>query len=193
MGRAAKTSTKIKRQAKTVEQRLAEAVTAKGEAIGAPSIQVARGMHAIVDVPLRDTGRVVTERTLINRGGTPIARWKAAKLLTDSQIAAIDYCETLWSRLAGKALVMDLARIPGAGQGNGWAEQEALDDLRRMKGYIPAKYWSVYENVCRFDETAGFAGSALTDCRNDQVAAARLTVQFVADIIAMKERLIGAG
>ncbi len=189
MGRAAKASTKIKRQPKTAEQRMAEAVTAKGEAIGAPAIQVARGMHAIVDVPLRDAGRVVTEHTLINRGGTPVARWRAAKLLSDSQVAAIDHCETLWARLGSKALVMDLARIPGAGQGNGWSEQEALDDLRRIKAYIPAKYWSVFENVCCFDETAGFAGSALTDCRNDQVATARVTVQFVADIIAMKERL----
>jgi hypothetical protein len=41
----------------------------------------------------------------------------------------------------------------------------------------------------RFDEPAGFAGSSLTDCKNDQVASARVVVQFVADIIAMKERL----
>jgi len=47
----------------------------------------------------------------------------------------------------------------------------------------------VFENVCRFDEAAAFAGSSLTDCRNDQVTAARTTVQFVADIIVMKERL----
>jgi hypothetical protein len=189
MTRAAKTSTKIKRQSKTPAQRMAEAATAKSEAIGAPAIQVARGFHAIVDVPLRDAGRVVTEHTLINRGGTPVARWKAAKLLPDSQVAAIDHCETLWSRLGGKALVMDLARIPGAGQGNGWAEQEALHDLKRIKGYVPPKYWNIFENVCRFDMAAGFAGSDLTTCRNDQVSAARTTVQFVADIIAMKERL----
>lgn len=189
MARGPKASTKIKRTPKSPAQRLAEAVAAKAEAIGAPAIQVAKGMHAIVDVPLRDGGRVVTTQTLINRGGTPVARWKTAKLLSDSQVAAIDHCETLWSRLGGKGLVMDLARIPGAGQGNDWAEQEALDDLKRIKGYVPAKYWSVFENVCRFDETAGFAGSALTDCRNDQVAAARVPVQFVADIIAMNERL----
>lgn len=59
-------------------------------------------------MPLRDCGRVVTEHTLINRGGTPVGRWKAAKLLSDSQVAAIDHCEMLWSRLGGKALVMDL-------------------------------------------------------------------------------------
>ena len=110
MGRAAKASTKIKRQPKTLAQRMAEAVTAKGEAIGAPAIQIARGMHAIVDVPLRDAGRVVTEHTLINRGGTPVARWKAAKLLSDSQVAAIDHCEALWARLGGKALVMHPCR-----------------------------------------------------------------------------------
>jgi hypothetical protein len=189
MGRAAKASTKIKRQSKTAEQRMADAVAAKGEAIGAPAIQVSRGMHAIVDVPLRDAGRVVTEHTLMNRGGTPVARWKAAKLLSDSQVAAIDHCETLWSRLGGKALVMDLARIPGAGQGNGWAEQEALDDLKRIKGYVPPKYWSVYENVCRFDQPAGTAGSDLANNSRSAIDAARIVVMFVADIVAMKERL----
>ncbi len=189
MARAGRTSTKIKRQSKTPAQLMADAVATKGEAIGAPAIQVARGLRAIVDVPLRDAGRVLTEHTLINRGGTPVARWKAAKLLSDSHVAAIDHCETLWSRLGGKALVMDLARIPGAGQGNGWAEQEALDDLKRIKGYVPPKYWNLFENVCRFDMAAGFAGSDLTACRIDQVSAARKTVQFGADIIAMKEQL----
>lgn len=98
MARGPKVSTKIKREPKSPAQRVAEAVAAKAEAIGAPAVQVARGMHAIVDVPLRDGGRVVTTQTLINRGGTPVARWKAAKLLSDSQVAAIDHCERLWSR-----------------------------------------------------------------------------------------------
>ncbi|WP_380787756.1 hypothetical protein [Sphingomonas sp. R86521] len=44
---------------------MAEAVTAKGEANGVPAIQVVRGMHAIVDMPLRDSGRVVTEQAPI--------------------------------------------------------------------------------------------------------------------------------
>jgi hypothetical protein len=79
-------------------------------------------------------------------------------------------------------------RIPSGGQGNGWSEQEALDDLKRIKDYLPAKYWSIFEIVVRFDEPAGYAGSSLTDCKNDQIASARVVVQFVADIIAMKER-----
>jgi hypothetical protein len=189
MGRAqkkpAKQSVKIKRLPRTAAQLVAD----KAEAIGLPATQLARGSFAIVDVKLDRGEKATTATTLVNRGGTPVARWKAAKLLSESQVAAIDHCERLWSMLGGKSLVADLSKIPGSGGGSGWAEQEALDDLRRIKGYFPAKWWSVFENVCRFDEAAGFAGSSLTDCRNDQVTAARTTVQFVADIIAMKERL----
>ena len=132
----------------------------------------------------------MTLRTLVNRGGTPVARWKAAKLLSASQIAAIDHCERLWGMLGGKSLVMNFEKIGGCGAGDGWSEQEALDDLRRIKGYVPAKYWTLFENVCRFDEAAGFAGSSMTAVRSDQVTAARLTIMFVADIIAMRERLV---
>jgi hypothetical protein len=184
-----KRSTKIKRAVKTPAQREAERVQAKGEVIGVPAIQLARGTYEVVDVPLRDGGRVVTLKTLVNRGGTPVARWKAANLLSATQVAAIDHCEALWARLGGKSLVMDFDRIPGGGQGNGWSEQEALDDLKRIKDYVPAKYWDTFENVVRFDEAAGVAGSSLTAVRSDQVTAARIVVQFVADVITMKERL----
>ena len=128
-------------------------------------------------------------KALVNRGGTPVARWREAGTISDSQFAAIQHCERLWGMLNGKALVMDLNRIQGSGQGNGWSEQEALDDLHRIKGYFPAKWWAIFESVCRFDEPAGFAGSRLTAVKNEQVSAARTTVQFVADVIAMKEAL----
>ena len=185
MAAKAKQSKKINRSVRSP----ADIVAEKGASIGVPAAQLARGEHAVVEVPLRDSGRVTTLKTLVNRGGTPVARWKAAKLLSDTQIAALDHCERLWAQLNGKSLVMDFEREPGSGTGQGWSEQEALDDLKRIKGYFPAKWWSVFENVCRFDEPAGFAGSSLTDVRNDQVAAARTTVQFVADVIAMKEPL----
>ncbi|RYE90085.1 MAG: hypothetical protein EOO78_32140, partial [Oxalobacteraceae bacterium] len=128
MARKGKQSTKIKRAAKTPEQRAAERVQTKALEIGLPAMQLERGDFTEVDVPLRDGGRVVTLKTLINRGGTPVARWKAANLLSVTQVAAIDHCEALWARLGGKSLVMDFNRIPGGSQGNGWSEQEALDD-----------------------------------------------------------------
>ncbi len=126
---------------------------------------------------------------LINRGGTPVARWTHAKLLSDSQQAAIAHCVRLWSMINGRSLVAVLDKIPGSNHGDGYNEQYALSELASMKAYIPSKYWGVFESVCRFDEPAGYAGSRLTDCTNDQTATARVVVQFVADIIAMNERL----
>lgn len=127
----------------------------------------------------------------VNRGGTPIARWIQAKLLSVSQLAAIEHCWRLWGKVGTSgSLVMDMERSRGgASHGDGMAQQEALDDLARIKGYIPAKYWSVFEAVCRDGEPAGFAGSRLASVRSDQVTAARVCVQFVADVIALRERL----
>lgn len=68
-------------------------------------------------------------------------------------------------------------------------EHQALSDLARIKGYFPAKYWCVFENVCRFDEPAGVAGSKLATNKDEHVAAARMTVKFVASVIAQNERL----
>lgn len=184
MGKATKTKPRLSPQEKHRRD-----VIAKAEEIGVPAAAYRPDDYELADVSLDPTKKVTTHRTLINRGGTPIARWKAAKLLSDSQLAAIDHCERLWSILNGKSLVMDYGRVISGGTGNGWAEQEAIDDLHRIKGYFPMKWWSVFESVCRFDEPAGFAGSRLTECANDQVSAARTTVQFVADVIAMKERL----
>jgi len=128
---------------------------------------------------------------VVNRGGTPIARWQTAGLLSDSQNAAIAHCSALWDAISTSGgLVANLNRTVFGSPGDGnLREIEARDDLHRIKGYFPAKYWDTYENVVRFDEPAGYAGSRLTECKNDQVSAARTVVQFVADIISMKERL----
>jgi len=126
----------------------------------------------------------------INRGGTPVARWRSAGLLSETQIAAIELCWKLWER-AGKqnGLVMDLNRIVGQQPSSGWAQQDALDRLAKMKGYVPDKYFDVFENVCRFDEPAGVAGSRLSTNTRSAQEAARICVCFVADTIAWKERL----
>lgn len=130
-------------------------------------------------------------KRLINRGGTPIARWRSAGHLSDGQNAAIDHCIGLWCAIerSGK-LVANLDRTVFGCPGDGHsAEIEARDDLQRIKGYFPPKYWSIFESVCRFDEPAGFAGSRLCTVKDEQVATARTVVQFVADVISMKERL----
>ena len=126
----------------------------------------------------------------INRGGTPVARWTRDGLLEETQLAAIQLCLKLWER-AGRhtKLVQDLLAVKGQQASPGLAQQEAMDRLSRIQAYIPWKYWQVFENVCRFDEPAGVAGSRLAGSRRSSIDAARICVCFVADIIAMKERL----
>ena len=146
----------------------------------------------LVNVFTEQHGDYVGEgnRTKRNRGGTPIARWKADGLLSDTQCLAIDYCIRLWER-AGRFsnLTQDLMRITGLPPSSGWSQQEALDELLRMKGWFPAKYFSIFENVCRFDEPAGVAGSKLATNKRSAQEAAKTVVCFVADYIAWKKRL----
>lgn len=172
--------TKLKIDTRGPLQKLHDAEIANDA--GAPAVNAFAARHGDYERNLR---------VVVNRGGTPIARWKTAKLLSDSQLAAIDHCIGLWDAIGTSGgLVANLDRTVFGSPGDGNVREiEALNDLHRIKGYVPDKYFSIYENVVRFDEPAGFAGSRLTECKNDQVSAARTVVQFVADIIAMKERL----
>lgn len=137
-----------------------------------------------------DNGDYVKEgnRTLRNRGGTPIARWRGEKLLSDTQNLAIDYCIRLWERAGRQALTMDPMKVVGIPPSSGWSQQEALDELAHFKKAVPTTYWSVYENVCRFDEPAGTAGSKLASDNSSARVSARIIVCFVADLIAMWKR-----
>lgn len=130
-------------------------------------------------------------RFIVNRGGTPIARWKKANLLSEHQEAAILHCIRLWELTSSSGrLVANLDRTVFGSAGNGHsAEIEARDDLHRIKSGFPAAYWDVFENVCRFDEPAGVAGSRLAEDDVTRRTMARTIVCMVADMIYMRERL----
>jgi hypothetical protein len=130
-------------------------------------------------------------RAMVNRGGSAIERWRRDGFLSDSQQAAILHCQRLW-RLIGSSgpLVTNLDRTchGRAGDGN-MAEIEARDDLHRIRSGFPHAYWNLFENVCRFDEPAGIAGSRLAGDTRSAASAARLVVAMVADTVYMRERL----
>lgn len=139
--------------------------------------------------PAAQTGEM--RHAMLNRGGTPLARWRSAGLITDHQNAAIDHCIRLWqlSDTSGR-LVANLDRTVFGCPGDGnMAEIEARADLARIKGYIPRKYYDVFENCIRFDEPAGVAGSKLAEDDVTRRTMARTIVGFVADIIFERERL----
>ena len=129
----------------------------------------------------------------INRGGTPVMRWIEDGKLSDTQQRAIAHCLYLW-RLCGleqRVTANYGERIPGSADSELRAsnEIEAREDLHRIREYFPAHWWEVFENVVRFDEPAGVAGSRLGFGSRSACDRAHTTVCFVADTIFMKERL----
>lgn len=140
-----------------------------------------------------------------NHGASPLTRWKSANELSDSQLAAIGWCQRIWALIGLEPRTTAIydertAIATGDGESGGMIlrRMRARDDLKRVAGgldpegnfetgYIPKPYWDVFENCIRFDEPAGAAGSRLG--RSAPSVRALTTVRFVADIIAMKERL----
>jgi hypothetical protein len=130
-------------------------------------------------------------KVLINRGGTAIDRWIATdrnEMFAESEQRAIRYTQNLWVRAEdGLRAVDPSADIVDAPLG--WAQQEAMVELKRLQDRVPRQYWDVYENVCRFDEEAGVAGSRLANNSRSAIDAAKTAVAFTASLIAMWRRL----
>lgn len=158
--------------------------------------QLAKGGYDPESMPDPEGGNRVAQ-VHVNRGGTPIARWRAVGALSDSQNRAIDHCIKLWEKAGVKpSLTAQYGeRIPSGG---GCAELaaasqiDARDSLWRIIDRFPGPlrtYWGVFENICRHDMPAGVAGGALSQSTRTADARAFTVVCFVADIIAEKERL----
>ena len=129
----------------------------------------------------------------INRGGTPVMRWIEDGRLSATQERAIWFCLYLW-RVCGletRTTANYGERIPGYADSEARAsnEVEARHTLHRIRSYFPVQWWDVFENVVRFNEPAGVAGSRLGFGTRSASDRAHTTVCFVADIICMKERL----
>ena len=188
------------RKAKQVDtrpevERLAEQARARAanEAAVEPLVTLHAQQH---DTYEHDVRYGQERKRMVNRGGTPIRRWVAAGLLSETQQAAISHCLNLWGIISTSgSLSCNLGRdnIRSAGGLGHPREVEARDDLKRIRAYFPVPYWDCFENVCRWDEPAGVAGSKLSVKKDSRETAARLTVQFVADVIAMGEKLSYGG
>lgn len=153
--------------------------------------QLGRGTYERGDFIHAESAQRVTIH--INRGGTPLARWIAECKLSDTQQRAISHCLYLW-RMAGteRRITSNYGeRIPGEADSERRVanEVEARQDLHRIQDYIPEGYWNCFENCIRFDEPAGIAGSKLGFGSRSAHDRAHQVCCFVADLIAMKERL----
>ncbi|WP_380873617.1 hypothetical protein ACFB49_42690 [Sphingomonas sp. DBB INV C78] len=191
-------SKKVRRAAETPEQKAERGrreIAALAANAGVPEPQIERGFHqmgTVVDLDGSLGGkRNSMVKVLINRGGTAIDRWIAhdkAGLFGEPQQNAIRYCQNLWIRASGSLAAIDHTqeRIDAP---LGWSQQEAFAELAWLERRMPEAYWNVYENVCRWDEEAGVAGSRLASNSRSAIDAAKTTVAFAASLIAMWRRL----
>jgi hypothetical protein len=192
MGRA-KASKKIRRPVKSEAERARERVAMLAERIGVPARQVANLEEGkIVDLVGELGPKMSVIPVLINRGGTAVDRWiygDRAGIFEEPQQRAIRYTQSLWARADGQLRAIDHTRDVVDNLAEGLSQQEALDELKRLKDRMPRPYWDVYENVCRFDEEAGKAGSRISSNSRSAVDAAKTTVAFTASLIAMWRKL----
>ena len=147
----------------------------------------------VITPEMRDKGTYRGNRMIVNNHD-PVRRWIASGKLTEGQQLAIAHVRRLWE-LSGlwQRVTARYGDTPG-GCGNGEhraaLEIDARADLHRIMDYIPSVYFQVFENVCRWGHPAGTAGELLSEGSN-RVADVRahVCVCFVADVIAMKERV----
>lgn len=168
----------------------------KSKPLVSPDVEK-HGAYQWADVHQIDAaGNESKAATKRNTKASPLAYWKAQNMLTATQEAAIAYCIRLWEFLPPMPATTAQygERIPSSDSGheseaavNAWLD--AIDDLRRVEGYIPRSYWQVFENCIRFDMPAGVAGSDLGFTGRSGRTKAHLIVCFVADLVAMKEGL----
>ena len=143
-----------------------------------------------------------------NIGGTPLTRWKANKMLEDTQLAGIAYAIRIWDTLSKEPRTTANYGENVGGNSSDFesgrmlmARMEAQEDLERIigkrdefgviikKGYIPPSYWAVFENCIRYDEPTGFRGSKFGSPTQTAKTKAHTVVCFVADTICWKEGL----
>lgn len=177
--------TKTKRKAKRREAQLSEILDGPTEA------QLANGHYVREFVTNGDTA--TKSMAHINQGGTPVIRWHRTGKLDDRQLAIIHWVQRLWDRAGTVQRVTAQygERIASSASVELLTARtmEAVEDLDRVQGYIPAPYWSVFENVCRFDMPAGVAGGELGFGPRSSIDRAHTIVCFVADVIGMRERM----
>lgn len=148
------------------------------------------------------------DRSRLNLGGSPLIRWRANKMLEPTQEAGIAYCMRLWDLLAQEPRITANYGENVKGVASHYesgamilARMEAQEDLERIcgrrdefgvlvkKGYIPAPYWTVFENCIRNDEPTGISGSRCGSPTQTAKTRAHTVVVVVADTICWKEGL----
>jgi hypothetical protein len=108
----------------------------------------------------------------------------------EPQARAIEHCRELWHATGNQGkLVANLDWIGGGGGGpeRGWEQAEALAQLDHYKHEF-LSYWSVFEDLVRWDIPATIAGEHLAKDAGRQIQKCKQVVGMIASVIASARR-----
>lgn len=146
--------------------------------------QMAKGNVSRIDMIHADTAQRVT----VHKVRDHVQEWHVSGVpgFEEPAMYAIEWCQRHWEArgVLGKQSASYEPTIPG-GQ-NHARDIEMHDELDEMKAMFPAKWWNVFEDVCRWGRPAGVAGSEWADNNPQAIATARAIVGTIANTIAMK-------
>jgi hypothetical protein len=131
-------------------------------------------------------------RLLVNRSVSTVDKWlfDGGPGFEAPEAAAIAHVRRLWkvvgsgSRLTGRYDPSALIRSTGSRVADQEAYRSALLTLGAYQEQFPARIWEAFENVVRWDEPAGVAGSRMANHPAERRAHAKASVGFVASKIA---------
>ena len=182
MGKA----TAPKKARKTEAQRMAD----KAVEIGFQPHQVSKGGFALVDVKIDPGEKVTTTTTLRNRKAAAHVEWflQGGPGFDAPQLRAVEYIQRLWAKAETAGRIVANYGFISRGGVEGRGHFEAIEELGEWRKEF-GTYWDVFENVIRFGEPAGIAGSRLATNRPQATAAAKAIVGLVGSVIATRKRM----
>ena len=96
-------------------------------------------------------------------------------------------CQLYWLRVGEPRLIAQYGeRMPASTHGEGYTQQEALDELHYYSKMVPKLYWDVFEAVVRHNEPAGVAGSRFAKNDPQRIQSAKVITGMVAAVIAQR-------
>lgn len=130
-------------------------------------------------------------RLLVNRSVSTTDKWllEGGPGFEAPEAAAIAHVRRLWSIVgSGPRLTArydpSCVGAPGTGERDQAGYRSALLTLGEYRRQFPPRVWEAFENVVRWDEPAGVAGSRMASHPSEQRAHAKACVGFVASKIA---------
>ena len=100
-------------------------------------------------------------------------------------------CQSLWRKTGNRSITARYGEHTAPSTGDaGHTQQDALDDLRYWRSLLGGAnmdaFWSVFENVVRWNEPAGVAGSSMANNPAQAIQSAKLITGMVASVLAAR-------